>query len=616
VSGLLVPDVGACIACDLSVAFLTEDTVDYFFSANVLPTEAKRRADRFAALTGRQQGQKGTLIYNSGRGVQKCYFERSPIGVTCGTTGRIRVNNETFESLAEYYRRHSPKLGDLDDAMAVTVSFRGIDRPAWVAAKLLRIRVTTDGLPGSLASVDKVRPEDRRRMLDQFWGSLEPKPLGYVAPGFAPGFWSPPASHVHRLGLPELVFGNRGSGAQPTTLTGDAQRHFAQRDRLLERAGCYHVPATVPRKIYCAYPLQLGDAAPRQVVADLVSTARHLTGVEFVSELIDYTRVADGIEKLRRAGRTGATLFVLNDEPSSYFDVQFQLQGWRVKRVTEKTLRTQYARLQADQRLDAASRERATRLWQQFVRLNTLDLLQQLDVIPWRVSELGQYESQVAIDVGHDRRHLALSLLIARGEHRAPSFRLVTDVQVKPDPKHETINARILQDHMFALFERGLTGRFDPLQSLLVLRDGRAYGAEVDALLACVDRLKEGNYLAGDAAVDLVEFQKSSLSHVRIWENTTNGVRNAEEGTAVVLSPDTVALVSTGNVTLRQGTAAPLVLTRVDRRSDPVRAAAAVFSAAQLNWSSPRVAQRLPLTLKRTDEELKARAAQEIRQMW
>ena len=40
-----------------------------------------------------------------------------------------------------------------------------------------------------------------------------------------------------------------------------------------------------------------------------------------------------------------------------------------------------------------------------------------------------------------------------------------------------------------------------------------------------------------------------------------------------------------------------------------------VHSAAQLNWSSPRVAQRLPIALKRTDEELTNRAGQEIRRI-
>jgi len=63
-----------------------------------------------------------------------------------------------------------------------------------------------------------------------------------------------------------------------------------------------------------------------------------------------------------------------------------------------------------------------------------------------------------------------------------------------------------------------------------------------------------------------------------------------------------------------QGTAAPLLLTAPNGQSI-ADAAWAVFDAAQLNWSSPRVAQRLPLPLKRTDEELAARAAQVIRRI-
>lgn len=41
----------------------------------------------------------------------------------------------------------------------------------------------------------------------------------------------------------------------------------------------------------------------------------------------------------------------------------------------------------------------------------------------------------------------------------------------------------------------------------------------------------------------------------------------------------------------------------------------AMAIGAQLNWSSPSVAQRLPLVFKRTDDELQIRAAQEIRRI-
>ena len=50
-------------------------------------------------------------------------------------------------------------------------------------------------------------------------------------------------------------------------------------------------------------------------------------------------------------------------------------------------------------------------------------------------------------------------------------------------------------------------------------------------------------------------------------------------------------------------------------RLDMVDVAADVHAFCQLNWSNPRVAQRLPLALKRTDDELKNRTAQEIRRI-
>ncbi len=74
-------------------------------------------------------------------------------------------------------------------------------------------------------------------------------------------------------------------------------------------------------------------------------------------------------------------------------------------------------------------------------------------------------------------------------------------------------------------------------------------------------------------------------------------------------------LTTTGAATLHQGTAEPVMLAATSCGTDLLRAAVAVFAVAQLNWSSPRVAQRLPLPLKRTDDELRARAAQEVRRL-
>jgi len=65
--------------------------------------------------------------------------------------------------------------------------------------------------------------------------------------------------------------------------------------------------------------------------------------------------------------------------------------------------------------------------------------------------------------------------------------------------------------------------------------------------------------------------------------------------------------------TSSQGTADPLVLTATHDGVDMLAVASDVFATAQLNWSNPRVAQRLPTPLRRTDQILEERRAQEIR---
>jgi hypothetical protein len=66
---------------------------------------------------------------------------------------------------------------------------------------------------------------------------------------------------------------------------------------------------------------------------------------------------------------------------------------------------------------------------------------------------------------------------------------------------------------------------------------------------------------------------------------------------------------------LTQGTAEPYLIVGNGHCTNLRTAAQATFDTAQLNYSSPGVAQRLPLPLKRTDEELQARSAQQIRRV-
>ncbi|MBI4322045.1 MAG: hypothetical protein HY675_26430 [Chloroflexi bacterium] len=114
----------------------------------------------------------------------------------------------------------------------------------------------------------------------------------------------------------------------------------------------------------------------------------------------------------------------------------------------------------------------------------------------------------------------------------------------------------------------------------------------------------------------MVELHKDTLKNLRVWDiHGDDNVDNPLEGKLVELNKHMVLVSSTGAATLHQGTAEPLLVMGNGRCSSVMDAAMAIFDSAQLNWSNPRVAQRLPLPLKRTDDALIARAAQEIRRL-
>src|SRR5439155_2792530 len=163
------------------------------------------------------------------------------------------------------------------------------------------------------------------------------------------------------------------------------------------------------------------------------------------------------------------------------YDSAYHLAGWRVKRETEAALRRNFKYLQEgvrDKRTNEMNLRKGWQKWDRYVQMNALGVLQQMDGIPYRIPSIGEFEAQLAIDVGYDRRHVAISLLIARAKATNPSFRLATDVHAKTDHKLETINPTILADMILQIFCKMFRGRFDSLRSLLVVRDGEFRGQE------------------------------------------------------------------------------------------------------------------------------------------
>lgn len=598
VSAIPIEGVGLGLVTRLGTAFFTNLTVaDYLLGDS-------QDQNRFDYLSERQKGAKGTLLYDLGKSRHKCYFERLVPNETCDSFKHVVVGGITYDSLFEYYARERPYAGIERDAPVALVSFGGLGRKP-VAADRLRLRVMNKVLPRGLKQVDKVPPSRRRELVQGFWNRFSGKLLGK---GMKPGLWHPEQNKTGLMAFPSLSFSDSRILESPEATSPEAyRRHYYERRDFLNEVGCLAVPPAVKRQIYFALPCKAPEEMGDRFAADITEKISQWTRLDIGYEVVPYSTLEQAYSSLGQKSTDtygnpwpGIVVFVFEDEdPATYFNLSYNLKRWRVKRVTYRQLERHF--------------RRRGRRWHSFVEMNALDVLQQLDCVPWSIADRLNYDAQLVIDVGAGKRYVALSLLICRDHQHKPTFWIDTVTWQKSDPKQETINHIILRDKIVELFGRVKRRGFDPLKSMLVLRDGRECGREIQGIRAAQKALVPLGFLHERCQIDIVDLHKRSMKGVRLWEKDNGQVENPLEGTALFLDRKTVCLVSTGSATLYQGTARPLMLVANDESTVMLDVASDVFATTQLNWSNPRVAQRLPLPCKRTDDELKERAAQEIR---
>jgi hypothetical protein len=594
VSVIPIEDAGIGVAVHISTAYFSDYSVADFFDPNLSRDEYDRRQQRFNALRQRQNGRKGTLMYDLRRSHHVCFFEEFRPGTTCATTGPVPVEGTTYESLYAYYQANQSYARIAPDDPVGYVSFKGLDRPKPVAANRLYLRVGNSALPTSLKQSDKIRPQERAQAANEFWGKMGGKLLGQ---NIATMFWQPPAGKTTIISLPALKFGKNAELPSPKENSVDEFRaHFNNRLGFLFEHGCYHVPPAVERNIVVAYPQKLDGDVVDTFADQMVERLNKWTGKQFNAETLPYAGVRNAIEQLNSRNPGMVVIVFENETPETYYLLSVELKKWRIKRVTTAQLLARYRQ-------------------QAFVTMNALDVLQQLECIPWIPAKPLNYQAQLAIDVGVDRRYFALSLLVCRPGNQQPVFWFDSLDCPKPDYRKETIERDILRDKIIELCSRLRYRKLDPIESMLVLRDGRKSGDEGEAIRDAQAELSRDTIriLSPNAKLDVVDFHKRSLKEVRLWESNGKVLKNVLEGTALQLDRRTVVMSLTGIATLHQGTASPIVLVATDQTIEMSAVTYDVFAAAQLNYSSPRVAQRLPLLMSRTDEILEVRREQEIR---
>lgn len=259
-------------------------------------------------------------------------------------------------------------------------------------------------------------------------------------------------------------------------------------------------------------------------------------------------------------------------------------------------------------------RSRADSHWRDVVYHSVLDVLDQMDAVPWRIASW-PYDACLAIDVAAERRYFGLSLLVCRDPQKFPGatgFTRVINSWPKADVDRETINAIHLEDRIAEIVEQLCRRRFPELQSVLVLRDGHVCAEEGSAIDRGLDRWMRTGILSQSARIDVIGYQKRTVKDLRMWSGESES-GNVLEGRTIYLGKNTALLCCTGAASLSSKATAEPCRLQSWKGSDIRRATAGVFALAQHNYLSPKVAYRDAQPIRDLDRELEQRVAMEVR---
>ncbi len=606
------------VAIDFGHMFQTELTL-----ADFLQNEQGVR--RFNQLRKRGEGRRGTLIYDMGSHRRmKCYFNDFARDKTCETTGVIAFGNRRYDSLFHYYQSERPGLGIQADDPVVYVNFENLGRPVAVAAGLLKMRVHLDPwfLPPCMRRLS-MPPSERKRRCLSVWPGTIANAVQSLGGRPSPSLWRPQTGEAEQLAAPDLLFGQgrRVIAPQAPTLK-EYRRYYREREEALGRGGLYRFEQTVPQELWFVVPRATGRWS-----ATLQDEFLHLFR-DFLQDItggtfrLNVTAAHDCDDIVRQlADKRPSTAVVVFDERefdgSAYYLLSERLQEkqeWRLKRLTRRTLEEAWRRRE-EARTDEA-RTRAEGHLRDVVYHSVLDVLDQMDAVPWRIASW-PYDACLAIDVSADRRYYGLSLLVCRDPQQfagVAGFARIVDSWPKPDVGREAINAILLEDRIAEIVDGLCRHRFPELQSVLALRDGHVCGDESGAIDRGFNRWMRAGILSQSARIDVIDYQKRTVKDLRMWAAEQEAT-NVLEGRAVYLGDNAALVCCTGAASLSpKATAEPCRL-QGRKGSDIRRAAAGVFALAQHNYLSPKVAYRDAQPIRDLDRELEQRVAMEVRGM-
>lgn len=220
---------------------------------------------------------------------------------------------------------------------------------------------------------------------------------------------------------------------------------------------------------------------------------------------------------------------------------------------------------------------------------------------PWALAAPLHYDVYVGVDVLN--RMAGLTFVYNQGQE--------IRFHDHPCKQKERLTTRQLRHVLIEHLRHDLsTLRLTP-QSIVVHRDGRTFGSELEGLHAAVRELKREGLLPAEAVVGVVDIRKTTADALRLFDGEDpSGVRNPTVGSYHVLGPREGIVCTTGRPFHFPGTAKPLTAVIAEGPLDIEWVLEDLFALSQLAFTAPDKCVRLPLTIKLCDDLLEPIAAE------
>lgn len=588
---------GLGFGVDVGTSYFARYSVEDFFS--------KGNSRRFHQLKERQSTEyKGTLLYKGPNGHSRCYFERYDGTTTLASTDKFTFNGHQFANSFEYFRKLYPGFSVSPTDKVAFVSFKGIGTVP-VPAKYLFLSITLDNVSDDINQQDKLVAQQKRNLIDSFWQRIGSQPFGFGYAALQDGYYIPSAMDSGAFDFPTINFANGQKLLPPKQKSPYLyKKYFLQKYHNLRECGCYYVPPIMEREIHFVFPSTIPIPSCQTLTNDLSRDVTILTNKEI--ETIDH-QYAPGdhlgiIYDLKKNYDKGTVVFVFDyNDPSIYYTLSQELEGWKIIRLTKQELLRKLNKLH--------NHPKGRGHWESYISLNAFKIVTELGCIPYIFDEPLNYEAQLFIDVSENFSHFGLGLLIYKKGMNRP----ILDYIIKPNPdgRNDLINPHMLQKYLKELILKYLPD-FNKygITKMLALRDGKENRSEYDVFAAVIQEYKEK--LPAGFDFDFVEYHKKSQKSIRLFEFINEEYKNPLEGSWLAINQSAAILVNTGEGTLTQGTASPLLIKSNYKKIDLKRVLHDVFLTSQLNFGSPRVAQKLTFLAKRIDDLLREKRAQQI----